>query len=188
MFEKSDFEIDNKKFLVQILIAAAISVVFQLFIDPFIYDPYVRQAMAGGFIDPGDAIVITSMSMWFFSFSIAFFYYPENEIINSYLLCSFVPLIGIVAGEFICLMFYDFLHLPPVIIIAIFIFWKGRETLDMRTIAISSIILSFWLLTVHLLGFNYATLQTWMIVVAMGLWPVLNLILGYILIKVLKNE
>ena len=184
----SEFTLDTKRFIIQILIAAIISVVFQFLIDPIIYDPYVRQAMAGGFIDPGNAVVITSMSMWFFSFSIAFFYYPENEVINSYLLCAFIPLVGIIAGEFIGLMFWDFLHIPPVVIITIFIFWKRRETLNLKNILIASVILSFWLLIVHLLGLNYATIQTPFIIAAMGLWPALNLILGYILIRVLKNE
>ncbi len=182
----ADFTIDRKRFIIQILIAVAISVLFQLVIDPFIYDPYVRQNPAN-FIDAGKAIVITSMSMWFFSFALAFFYYPENEIITSFLTCAFIPLAAIVAIEFASLFFYDFLHVLPVIII-VYIFWKKRDVLDLKYIAIWSVVLSFWLLTVHLLGFNYATLKLEMIMIGMAGWPVLNLILGHVLTRVLKYE
>ncbi|MHA1378532.1 MAG: hypothetical protein ACTSRG_09140 [Candidatus Helarchaeota archaeon] len=179
--------LDKKRFHIQILIAAVISVIFQLLIDPYIYNPYVRNAMAGGFIDPGNAIVITSMSLWFFSFSFAFLYYQDNEIINSYLLCAFIPLIGIVGIEFFSLLFWDFLHIPPVIII-IYVIWKQRNTINLRYALFSSIILSIWLLTVRLLGFNYTGLSIPLTIGAMCIWPFLNLLLSYIIIKLLKKE
>ncbi|MHA1298726.1 MAG: hypothetical protein ACTSO9_04695 [Candidatus Helarchaeota archaeon] len=181
----SGFVINRKRFYIQIIIAVVISVIFQLLIDPFIYDPYVRKQI-GGFIDPGNAIVITSMSMWFFSFSFAFLYYQDNEIINSYLLCAFIPLVGIVTIEFFSLLFWDFLHIPPIITI-IYIIWKQKETINLRYVFFASIILSVWLITVRLLGFNYTGLAIPIAIGAMCIWPCINLLFSYVLIKIFKK-
>ena len=61
MNEKPSYSLDRKKFLIQILIAVGISIFFQFIIDPFIYDPYIREFIGG--MEGGDAIVICSLSM-----------------------------------------------------------------------------------------------------------------------------
>ena len=174
--------LDKKKFLIQILVAIGISVLFQLVIDPVIYDPFIRDRM-GGFLEPGDAIVICSMSMWFFSFSLTFFIYRTNEIINNYLLCAFIPLAIIVGFEFATLFFIDFLHIPPVIII-VFIIWKHRSTFQLKKVAIASVVLIIWATTVRLIGTNYTGLPLFPhgLVAVIG-WPLLNILLAYILIR-----
>ena len=173
----SDFELDKKRFLIQLLIAVVISVLFQLLINPFIYEPFIRVHRRV-FVSPGD-IVLTSISLWFFSFSFAFFYYQDNEMINSYLLCSFIPLIATFAIEFI---FYDFLHIPPIIVV-IYILWKRRGSINLRYLIFANVVLFFWLLIVRLLGINYTSIPIPMIVIVMLIWPSLNLLIGFIIVK-----
>lgn len=173
----SDFKLDKKRFLIQLLIAVVISVLFQLIINPFIYEPFIRSQRSV-FINPGE-IAVTSISIWFFSFSIAFFYYQDNELINSYLLCSLIPVIGTFVIEFI---FYDFLHIPPIIIV-IYILWKRRGTINLRYVISVSIVLSFWLLIVRLLEFNYTAIPFPLIVIVMLIWPFLNFLFGFIIVK-----
>lgn len=177
----TDFMINKKRFFLQIIIAIGISVIFQLVVDPLIYDPFIRDQMSGLF-EAGDAIVICSLSMWFFAFSISFFIYRNNHIINNYLLCAFFPLVIIVAFEFGSLFFIDFLHIPPVIIIFI-ILWRYRSTLRLKNVAITSIILIIWAATIRLIGTNYTRVPLFpMGLLAIIFWPIMNLLLIYLII------
>ncbi|MHA1894754.1 MAG: hypothetical protein ACTSX4_09645 [Candidatus Helarchaeota archaeon] len=180
-------DIDKKKFLIQIVIAVCISIFFQLMIDPWIYDPFIRNNM--GVLEAGNAIVITSLSMWFFSFSIAHFFYRDNEVINNYLLCSFPPLVVIIVVEFSSLVFIDFLHIPPVIIVLISIIWKKANTLKLKNVAIASVILAGWATLVRLLGTNYTSVGLFplglIIIIA---WPLLNILLVFIINLIEKKK
>ena len=180
------FELDRKKFLIQILIAVGISIFFQLIIDPWIYDPYIRNVMGG--LEGEDAIVITSLSMWFFSFSIAYFYYPKNEIITNYLICALLPLALIVGVEFARLFFIDFLHIPPLITIG-YILIKQRDTLKLKLVAITSVILSLWMTIVRLIGTNYAFIPIlpWGLI-AIITWPLITSFIVYIILIIEKKR
>ena len=175
-------QLDWKKFLIQIVLAIGISIIFQLVIDPLIYDPFIRAEM--GVLESSDAIVICSLSMWWFSFSMAFFIYRENEIINNYLLCAFLALLMIVGIEFASLFFIDFLHIPPVIVVVI-ILWKYRSTLRLKNVALTSVLLIIWFATVRLIGTNYTSIPLfpWILLAAI-FWPLLNILLVYIINRI----
>lgn len=177
--------IDKKKFLIQIVIAILISIFFQFVLDPFVYDPYVRESIR---MLAGDAIVITSLSMWFFSFSFAYLFYPDNEILSNYILCGFIPLLIIVGVEFFALhMFYDFLHIPP-IIVSIYIILKKYTKIQLKTVGIISALLMIWAAIVRLVGTNYTSVSLFpegLVVVI--LWPLLNLLMAFI-IRYVSNK
>ncbi len=178
--------LNRKKFIIQILIAIGISVFFQLVIDPLIYDPFIRENL-GGLIEAGDAIVICSLSMWFLSFSMAFLYYRNNEIINNYLFCAFLPLLLIVGFEFASLFFIDFLHIPPVII-GFVILWRYRATLKLRNVLVTSLVLVIWIIIVRLVGTNYQSVSLFpMGLLAIIFWPLLNIFLYYLVIHFRKT-
>ena len=132
------------------------------------------------FPETGPSIVICSLSMWFFSSAIAFFYYPENEVINSYLYCSLIPLGLLVGIEFAFLFFIDFLHIFPLIAIGI-ILWKKRSTIKLRNVAITSLVLIIWVAIVRLVGVNYTGIPIFPEGLVMILfWPILTLLPLYI--------
>lgn len=165
--------LDKRRFFIQIGIAVCISIFFQFVLDPYIYDPYIRDQMTGLF-EAGDAIVICSLSMWFFSFSLAFFYY-KNELLTNYLICSFIPLLIIVIAEFTFFLFYDFLHIPPVIVVC-YILCKYRQTIRLKYVALSSLFLILWATTVRLLGTNYTAIALFPLgLLAIICWPLMNL-------------
>ncbi|MFX1453208.1 MAG: hypothetical protein ACFFCM_20410 [Promethearchaeota archaeon] len=177
----SDFSLDKKRFLIQILIAVVISVLLQIVIVPLIIDPLTRRFPT--IFETRATILITTLSFWFFSFSVAFFFYPENEIIDSYLLCSIIPLIIIIIQEFVSLFFFDILHLLPIIVV-ILIIWKNPKTINLKYVTITSPLLVIWFLIVRLLGINYPTFElsplgiTYLIT-----WGIMNIVLAYIITK-----
>ena len=181
MNNSSDFSLDKKRFLIQILIAVVISVLLQILVVPFIIDPLTRKFPT--LFETRATILITTLSFWFFSFSVAFFYYPENEIINSYLLCSLIPLVIIIVQEFISLFFFDVLHLLPIIVV-ILIAWKNPNTINLKNVTITSPMLIIWFLIVRLLGINYPSFElsplgiTYLIT-----WGIMNIVLAYIITK-----
>ncbi|MBD3228929.1 MAG: hypothetical protein GF329_12140 [Candidatus Lokiarchaeota archaeon] len=136
----------------------------------------------------GNAIVITSLSQWFFSFSFAYIFYPDNEILNNYLLCGFMPLLIIVGVEFFVLyLFYDFLHIPP-IIVSIYIILKKYSKIKLKAIGTISALLMVWAAIVRLIGTNYTTVSLFpegLIVII--LWALFNLSMGFIIKYISKK-
>lgn len=180
-------QLQKKKLFIQLSITIGISVFFQIIIDPYIYNPYVRQLL-GGFLEPGNAIVICSLSMWFFSFGLAYLYYRENDILTNYLICALIPLLLIVGLEFSRLMFWDFLHIPPIFVI-FHIIWKYRSTIRLKKVAILSAILIIWATTVRLIGTNYTGVSLFpMGLIAIICWPLINLFLAYCITRPKKKE
>ncbi|MHA1265637.1 MAG: hypothetical protein ACTSRS_10415 [Candidatus Helarchaeota archaeon] len=182
--EKSSF--NKKKFIIQLLIALSISLFFQFILDPLVYTPYVR-AQLSGFFETENSIVICSLSMWFFSFAFAFFYY-KNSIITNYLVCSFIPLLLIVGIEFSFFLYYDFLHIPPLIVVG-YILWNYRATLRLYKIAFTSVILVAWATLVRLLGTNYTGVPLFPLgLIAIVCWPLINVLFIYILLFLDKRR
>lgn len=186
-FQPKEFTLNRKKFLIQILIAVGISVLFQFVIDPYIYDPIIRT-LFGGVMESLGAIVITSLSMWFFSFSISFFIYPDNELVNSYLFCALIPLGFLVAIEFIVIhLFFDFLHIFPIVVIG-FILWKKRSTIRFRNVVCSTVILIVWVLIVWLLKLNYMGVALHLGIIIIIGWSLLNAIMSYLISRLSRKS
>jgi hypothetical protein len=141
--------------VIQLAIAAAISLLFQ-FLIPFSWQPldtFQHGAKEHG--DPGANIVIFTISQWYFSLSIAWLFYRKNPFLNNFLIYSIIPLGIIIIYEFVVLfLYYDYIHITPVII-DIYLMWKGRETL-FRKFAPFIITLNIaWLLLVYFLKLAY---------------------------------
>ncbi len=177
----SDFSLDKKGFLIQILIAIIISVLLQIIVVPLIIDPLTSRFPT--IFERRATILITTLSFWFFSFSVAFFFYPENELINSYLLCSFIPLLVIIIQEFMGLFFFDILHMLPIIVV-IYIVWKLPDTINLKYTTIASPILLIWFLIVRLLGINYPDFELSFLGISyLIIWGISNIIIAYIITK-----
>jgi len=141
--------------LIQILVAAAISLCFQ-FLIPFSWQPldtFLYGIRQHG--DPGTNLVIFTLSQWYFSLSLAWFIYRDNPYLNNFLIYSIVPLGIIMFYEFFFLFFYyDYIHITP-FLIDIYLIWKRRETLS-RKFALYIIPVNIsWLITVYFLKLAY---------------------------------
>jgi hypothetical protein len=170
-------EINKRKFIIQIAIAVTITLLFHFLIDPYLYHPYIKNFF-GDYLS-GSPFAITTLSVWLFSFSFAFFYYPDNEAINNFLVSGFPPLASILAFEFYSLVFLDFFHILP-LIVTLIILSKKRSTLKAKNIVIITIIQIIWVSTVRLTGINYTRMPIFPFGLIMGvLWILFNLSLSY---------
>ncbi|UCC21065.1 MAG: hypothetical protein JSV62_07250 [Promethearchaeota archaeon] len=141
--------------LLQISIAIFISLLFQ-FIIPFSWQPldtFLYGIKQHG--DPGTNITIFTISQWYFSISLTWFICRDNPYINNFLIYSIVPLGIIVVYElFFLYLYYDYIHIFPVII-AIYLIWKKRETLSQKYALYIIPINVSWLLLVYFLKLAY---------------------------------
>ena len=170
-------ELDTKKFAIQIVVAVTLTILIQFFVYPLIIETVLSMP---GTQTAQNQLYMTSISAWFLAFSLTFVIYPDNEIINSYLFCSLVPLSIIVFREFLELFFYDILHILPIIVV-VYTMLKKRETINWKYVAIASPIITAWYATVRILGLNYPyyELYTLLGVVYLIIWPVLNVLIAY---------
>lgn len=141
--------------LIQVAIATIISLLFQ-FLIPYWWQPLdtfqygVRQHG-----DEGVNIVIFTVSQWYFSFSIAWLIYPDNPYLNNFLIYSIVPLGIIVVYEFFVLfLFWDYIHLIPVIL-DIYLLWKKKQTLRQKFAPFIILLNTIWLFSVYFLKLAY---------------------------------
>ncbi|MFX1420512.1 MAG: hypothetical protein ACFE9N_16540 [Promethearchaeota archaeon] len=141
--------------LIQIVIAAIISLIFQ-FLIPFSWQPldtFLYGVKQHG--DPGTNIIIFTVSQWYFSISLAWFIYRDNPYINNFLIYSIVPLGIIVVYElFFLYLYYDYIHIIPVII-SVYLIWKRRETLSQKYALYIIPINVSWLFLVYFLKLAY---------------------------------
>lgn len=168
--------------IIQLGIATTISLLFQ-FLIPFSWQPLdTFQYGAKKHGDPGANIIIFTISQWYFSLSIAWFFYRENPYLNNFLIYSIVPLGIIVIYEFIVLfLYYDYIHITP-LIVDIYLIWKGRETL-FRKLAPHIITLNIaWLFIVYFFKLAYYNEDFLIflrnIIVYLILWVVLSFLLN----------
>ena len=141
--------------IIQISFATILSIIFQLLI-PFSWQPldrFLYGVKQHG--DPGANIVFFTISQWYFSLSIAWLFYRNNPFINNFLIYSIIPLGMIVIYEFFILfLFYDYIHITPVIV-DICVIWRKKETLSQK-IALYIIPLNIaWLFLVYFLRLAY---------------------------------
>ena len=141
--------------IIQVLIASLISLVFQ-FLLPYWWQPLdtfqhgVRQHG-----DVGVNVVIFTISQWYFSLSIAWLIYHDNPYVNNFLIYSIVPLGIIVAYEFFFIfLFWDYIHLIPVIL-DIYLILKKRETLKQKFAPFIIFLNTIWLFSVYFLNLAY---------------------------------
>ena len=141
--------------LILIFIATLISLIFQFFI-PFSWQPldtFLYGAKNHG--DPGTNFVIFTISQWYFSLSLAWFIYRENPYINNFLIYSIIPLGVIFFYEyFFIFLYYDYIHVFP-FFLAIYLFWKKKETLLQKYALYYIPLKIIWLLLVYFLKLAY---------------------------------
>ncbi len=141
--------------ILQISIALIISLIFQ-FIIPYSWQPldtFLYGIQQHG--DPGTNLVIFTLSQWYFSLSLAWFIYRDNPYINNFLIYSIVPLGIIFFYEFFFLfLYYDYIHIFPVII-SFYLIWKKRNTLSQKYAFYIITINISWLLLVYFLNLAY---------------------------------
>jgi len=155
----------KQKTLFQIGIAITISLVFQ-FLIPVSWRPL--PTVIGEDFESWN--VIFTLSQWFFSFSIAWFFFRDNRYINNYLICSILPLGVIVALEFTVLfLYYDYLHLLP-FIIDMYILWKKRGIINRKLMLSFLVFFSIWFLLDYFLGLAYYQIPLFLFLLALLLW------------------
>ncbi len=164
---------------IQICIATIVSLLFQ-FVFPLTFQPLdaYRYGSTIEHGDPGTNLVIFTITQWYFSFSVVWFFYRDNRYVNNFVAYSIVPLGFIAIYEFSIGIYYDYIHLFP-IFVDILIFWKKRNTLDRQLIPYYLITLSAFMYTVYFLKlayyqaiildfvFNWAIITTSMICIAL---------------------
>ncbi|MHA1292102.1 MAG: hypothetical protein ACTSQJ_05480 [Promethearchaeota archaeon] len=142
--------------IIQLTIAAIISLLFQFVfplswqpLDAYRYGPNIQHG------DPGTNLVIFTITIWWFSLSLAWFFYQDNPYINNFLIYSIIPLSMIVIYEvFFVGLYYDYIHILP-IIVDIFILWKKRDMMTQKYIPHILIILTIWFFAVYFLKLAY---------------------------------
>ena len=141
--------------IIQISFTTILSIIFQ-FLIPFSWQPldrFLYGVKQHG--DPGANIVFFTISQWYFSLSIAWLFYRNNPFINNFLIYSIIPLGMIVIYEFFILfLFYDYIHITPVIV-DICVIWRKKETLSQK-FALYVVPLNIaWLFLVYFLRLAY---------------------------------
>lgn len=167
--------------LIQIMIAAIISLIFQ-FIIPFSWQPldtFLYGVRQHG--DPGTNLVIFTISQWYFSISLAWLIYRENPYINNFLIYSIIPLGIIIFYEFFFLfLYYDYIHLTPVII-DIYLIWKKRDSFSRKYSFYIILVNISWLLSVYFLNLAYynETIVIYIrnVVIYLILWIILSFLI-----------
>lgn len=143
-------------FLLQIATATVISLLFQ-FVFPLTWQP-LDFTMYGPNIKHGDYnmnFVIVTVSLWYFSFSIAWLLYQDNPYVNNFLIYS-LPTLFLIAfmDLFYYHLFWDFIHFTPLVVGSILL-WKKRDTLHQRWLPYYLIFLSVWIYSVYFLHLAY---------------------------------
>ena len=141
--------------LIQVAIASIISLLFQ-FLIPYWWQPLdTFQYGVKQHGDEGVNIVIFTISQWYFSLSIAWLIYRNNLYVNNFLIYSIVPLGMIVVYEFFFIfLFWDYIHLIPVIL-DIYLILKKRETLRQKFAPFVILLNTIWLFSVYFLKLAY---------------------------------
>lgn len=146
---------DGKVFLIQFCIATIVSLLFQ-FVFPLSWQP-LDNYMHGGKAKHGDPytnMVIFTISQWYFSFSVAWLFYRDNRYVNNFVFYSIIPLGFIAVYEFSIGLFYDYIHLFP-LLVDMLILWKKRHTLDRKLVPYYLITISTFLYAAYFLGLAY---------------------------------
>ena len=136
---------ENYVEILQVIGAIIINLVYQ-FIIPlswFPLDSFTRPTVAHG--DPRTNIIIFTISQWYFSFSVVWFFKRNNKFINNFLIYSITPLYPMLILEFFGFgLYYDYIHILP-LIVAFLIFFTQLESLKPKFVIINIIISCIWI-------------------------------------------
>ncbi|MFX0058494.1 MAG: hypothetical protein ACFE8J_09375 [Candidatus Heimdallarchaeota archaeon] len=142
--------------VIQLAIATLVSLLFQ-FVVPFSWQPLhlYNNGINAQHGDPGLNLVIFTISQWYFSLSVVWFFNRDNKYLNNFLAYSIAPLSTILIPEFFIYdLYYDYIHIFPVIV-GLYITWKKRETLVEKYVIPNFIFVSIWLFTVYFFKLAY---------------------------------
>lgn len=157
--KKINFSLSNLNLIsiscIQLATAILISLIFQ-FLIPFSWQPLdTFQYGASQHGDPGTNLVIFTISQWYFSFSIVWFFYRKNPYLNNFLIYSIVPLGIIVVYEFsVLFLYYDYIHILP-LFVDVYMIWKQRKTLLKRFAPYIIPLNILWLVSVYFFKLAY---------------------------------
>jgi hypothetical protein len=139
--------LDHSTEIFQIVAAIVISFVYQLVIPLswFPLDSFTRPTVKHG--DPGTNIIIFTISQWYFSFSLVWFFKRDNKIINNFLLYSIPALYPMFILEvFGFRLIYDYIHILP-LVVGFAIFFTQIDTIKPKfvilNILLSAVLLYF---------------------------------------------
>ena len=173
--------------ILQIIGAIVISIVFQ-FVIPLSWQPldsYLKPTIQHG--DPGTNVVILTISQWYFSFSVVWFFKRSNKFINNFLLYSFPPLFSIFIMEFyVFRIYYDYIHLLP-IIVAFLIFFTQIESIKPKFVIWNILFLSIWLFTTFSLRLAYYNDPLSLFVLKLAIICIVDIIIAIIVHQLHKK-
>ena len=136
---------------IQILIATAVSLLFQ-FVIPVEWQPLTTALPAN---PEGENIIFFTASQWFFSLSIAWLFYRDNKYLNNLLMHSFIPISLMLVQEFFFIgLYHDWYHFFP-FAVDVYLVWKKRDTLNQKTFLYFTIFLTVWLYLVYFMKLAY---------------------------------
>ncbi|HUY00802.1 MAG TPA: hypothetical protein VMV49_14670 [Candidatus Deferrimicrobium sp.] len=172
-------EMDLRKFtLIQLGIAVIIALIVQ-FLVPLSWQPF--NAVVGNVfgVKNGTGVLIASLDIWFFAFSVIWFIFRENPYLNSLLMYSLIPLGVIIGLEFaFYYLFWDYIHLLP-FIIGTYILLKKRNTLRRKYILLFTFILTGWVLLAYFLGLAYSAIPILMLALGVPIFIAVMIQVSY---------
>lgn len=99
------------------------------------------------FVAPADVIII-SVSFWSTAISLSVGFYPDNEIINSYVFCVTIPFSSVAVYYTAVLGIYDLFHYIPIIVGTLILGFK-RHTIKLKYVIIINILIMVWFFFMH---------------------------------------
>jgi len=173
--------------ILQIMGAIGISLLYQ-FVFPLSWMPLdsrLRPWIQHG--DPGTNVIILTISQWYFSFSVVWFFKRTNKFINNFLIYSIPPLFSIIMLEFyVFAIFYDYIHLLP-LIVAFLIFFTQLESIKPKYVGLYLLLLSIWLFTDFFLRLAYYDDPLPFFVFKLVLICIVDILIAFIIHKLQKK-
>ena len=179
---------DHATEILQIIGAVALSLVYQ-FIIPwswFPLDSFTRPTVKHG--DPGTNVIIFTISQWYFSFSVVWFFKRDNNFINNFLIYSIPPLYAIFILEFFGFkLFYDYIHIIP-LIVAFSIFFTQLKSITPKFVILNILVSSIWLFLAYFFRLAYYDDSIGIFTFKLVIIGIIDLIIAFIVWKLQKLD
>ena len=179
---------DHAADIIQIIGAIALSLVYQ-FIIPlswFPLDSFTRPTVKHG--DPGTNIIIFTISQWYFSFSVVWFFKRDNKFINNFLIYSIPPLYGMFILEvFGFRLVYDYIHIIP-LIVAFLIFFTQLKSIIPKFVTLNLLVSSIWLYLAYFFRLAYYDDSIGIFTFKLILICIVDLTIAFIVWKLQKKD
>ncbi|TFG19594.1 MAG: hypothetical protein EU533_06645 [Promethearchaeota archaeon] len=173
--------------ILQVIGAIIITLVYQ-FIIPlswFPLDNFMRPSVEHG--DLGTNIIIFTISQWYFSFSVVWFFKRDNKFINNFLIYSIPPLYSMLILEFFGFgLYYDYIHLIPLIVAFVIIFTQ-LETLKPKFVTINIIVSCIWIYLAYFWRVAYYDDSINFLTFKLVIICIVDLIIAFIIAKLQKK-